>query len=388
MFIQETDSRQVLLRAQKLSQDIINDMHLISDDENWNEEVSEVLVLLSASRSGSSLIFQALANAPGVIAPAGEHEPWLFLSENKHPFTNSDYISSLHNKHLLLKLLRNDLLVRDGEAKEDELACLIRNRLLLRQNIHNVDTKHIEPLMDALDVPPVISPFYWPIENPPYIDQPLARRASLDELREKTLLFKSPSDAYRPGLYESLFPNAKINYIHLTRGFAQTVNGLMDGWNSNEVDFISNAVGSSVGSLNIKEYSNTTITRNYWCFDLFPDWESYTCKSLFEVCSHQWLSAHQSILRNYNPAIQIRFEDFYLNKEKFVKELRDATGINTTTYDWQRTVMSTEKPQQFRWKKRANIFQNLHKHLGKKEIDEVKNMQEKLGYSMEEATWV
>ena len=391
-----------------------NSMRLVEAESEWNEAVQRVVVVLSASRSGSSLLFKALSSANEVVAPAGEHEPWLFLSGNKYPFTPSDQILQPQDTGRLLHLLRNDLLVRDDKVSGGEFGDLLHNRLAVRglrtqaalagtvaslRETPVVDERMQARISTAVSAAsasqkPLIrlgdigdSTHLLPVENPPYIDQPLARRATLDELGTKALLFKSPPDAYRPGLYESLFPNAQITYVHLTRGFVQTVNGLMDGWSKNEVDFISNPVGLTGNKLDIEGYSDSDVTQAYWCFDLFPDWQSYRDVPLVEVCAQQWLQAHHGIVNNFAAAGRVTFESFYTHRGTFYEGIEAATGINLRGYDWSEEVMATEPPSQFRWLKREQLFRRIGEHLTVRTLGEVVDMQEKLGYSMEASTW-
>lgn len=383
-------------------------------EPGWENDVNRVVVLLSASRSGSSLMFDALANGSDVIAPAGEHEPWLYLTGNKWPFTDSDAISVLAEREKLLTLIRNDLLVRNQDVSGQELGDLVWNRAIVRQVDTSPQIRHVVHSLGRLaradqaahqgaskllsretsKLPPAVlieeiydESHFVPIENPPFIDQPLARRATLEELKTKTLLFKSPPDAYRRGLYESLFPNADITYVHLTRGFAQTVNGLMDGWSKDDVAFISNAVGLSGNKLQIGDYSNGPVADTYWCFDLFPGWEERTSSSLLEICTQQWLHAHRHILKNFPAAARVKFESFYTDRKALQGALQESTGISMGEHDWSREVMSTDKPGEFRWRKRAETFQNLGRYLTASTVKAVKDMQKELGYSMEESTW-
>jgi hypothetical protein len=393
---------------------IYSDMELIPSEPEWNRQVNQIIVVLSASRSGSSLVFKALSSSSDVIAPAGEHEPWLFMSGNKYPFTPSDQLPDIQNGTKLLHLLRNDLLVRDEQVGGDEFSNLLWNRLAVRrlhkrgpldkvvqlardtplidQEVHRriIDTANKEvgrqkPTAHIGDVRD--DSYMLPIENPPYIDQPLARRALIEELGSKALLFKSPPDAYRPGFYESLFPNARITYVHLTRGLVQTVNGLMDGWSKDEVDFISNPVGIEDGDLAIDDYSGSDTTRAYWCFDLFPDWQAYRDAPLIEVCAQQWLQAHRGIVNDFPVEGRVTFESFYTHRRTLYEGIEAATGIDLRGYDWSEEIMATEPPSQFRWLKREQLFRNIRKHLSAATLKDVVEMQDHLGYSMEASTW-
>lgn len=387
-------------------QAILKNLDLDRSDRDWNQSVKNVLVILSTSRSGSSLVYQALLSAPNVIAPAGEQEPWLFLSQNKYPYNDSDKLETIANKELLLDLMRNDLLVREPSVAKAELWTLLRNRLQLRGEgsltISQIETavdniasksidaeqwKTIQHLTSKIEKPLVEKAVkngqFLAIENPPYIDQPLARRFKIDELQQATLVFKSPSDAYRPGFFEELFPNAKINYIHLTRGFAQTSNGLMDGWSKNPVDFISN----NVGDLNIDGYNFPEIPNKYWCFDLFEGWQAYRSRTLFAVCLQQWMSAQRCILRDHPNAPRLQFEKFYTNREGFIETLEQLTGLNTSAFDWGELVMPTDRPTDFRWKKRSVLYNDILSHLTTEEYKELIQLQNALGYTMDSTTW-
>lgn len=410
--ISETNTNNLVDAYRCANADVLADL-IVAEHPGWNEKIDDVYVVLCASRSGSSLIFNALASTGKVAAPGGEHEPWLTLTENKFPFLDSDeLVGEINNKDLLLSLVRNDLLVRDRKLNAKDTLDPLRNRLVIRRqsdlpdfgrfmtsvlnrgNILGTEWGEVTEEIGRLALKPMPTKteqfgnpeFSLPLENPPLIEQPLAHLATEDELQQLPLLFKSPSDAYRPGFYESLFPNARINYIHLSRGFVQTTNGLMDGWQIGETDFISNPVGVKK-PLAIEDYTITEMSSIYWCFDLFKGWEDYTESNLTEVSVNQWLRAHKSIVDNFEPMERLTFEQFYSNPPEFYARLSHLTGIDTTGYDWDRSVMSTETPSQKRWLKRASMFRDLKSYLPGALLDDVVQLQDHLGYSMEEDTW-
>lgn len=410
--ISETNTNDLVDAYRGANADVLADL-IVGEHTGWNEKIDDVYVVLCASRSGSSLIFNALASTGKVAAPGGEHEPWLTLTENKFPFLDSDeFEGEINNKDLLVSLIRNDLLVRDRKLSAKDTLDPLRNRLVIRRqndlpdfgrlvtsvlnrgNIIGTEWDEVTEEIGRLAVKPMPTktrqfggPEYGlPLENPPLIDQPLAHMATEEELQQLPLLFKSPSDAYRPGFYESLFPNARINYIHLSRGFVQTTNGLMDGWQIGETDFISNPVGLRK-PLSIEDYSITEMSSIYWCFDLFKGWEDYTESNLTEVTVNQWLRAHRSIVDNFEPMERLTFEQFYSNPPEFYARLSQLTGIDTSGYDWDKSVMSTETPSQKRWLKRASMFRDLKSYLPGSLLDDVVELQDHLGYNMEEETW-
>lgn len=377
----------------------------------WNAEVKDVVVILSASRAGSSLVFNALAQTPGTIATSGEHEPWMLLSKNKYPFTDSDKVEEPNNLDLLLQLLREDMLIRSTEVASEEYELLLQHRLALRghkipgdvlmevrgENHVSMTTHlHIARLLDRLEYRSLAQEIseltagtaIYPIENPPFITHPLARRATDSELSTNTVLMKSPSDAYRPNLYPSLFPNAHIRYIHLTRGFAQAVNGLIDGWSLNEDAFASSGTGLFGTKLSIDGYNDSQSSENYWKFDQFPGWESVVDSDLLTVACLQWISANRAILRDYNADAIIPFEDFYAHPNAFVGQLEAIIGVSTDKLSWGEPVMATEAPRVQRWKKREEIFTNLSKHIASDTFAEIISVNEALGYSEDSQTWL
>lgn len=342
---------------------VIKNLDMPIIDNNWHLDVSKIVVVLSASRSGSSLIFNALVNSNEVIAPLGEHEPWLFLTKNKFPFNSSDHLLSLRSKKMLLKLIRNDLVSRVGETSLDDIALIGRNRANIRKLLPNYG-----------DI--------WPVENPPYVDVRFTHVATNSEITNSTLVFKSPSDAYRKNYFKILFPNADIKYVHLTRGFAQTVNGLMDGWLSNNNDFVSNPIYG----LTMLGYPDSI----YWRFDLFPEWNKHKSSDLLNVCVEQWLSAHEQIIENYNfnELSSLKFELIYDDKETLTKKLLHLTGIDTSAYKWAKPIMSTDNPIRYRWRKRADIFRNIQQYIPEMTYRRIVSLQNKMGYSMKEETWL
>lgn len=393
------------------SQEIVESLEL-TEEKGWNENVQDVLVVLSASRSGSTLVFNALSTSPNVIAPAGEHEPWLLLSGNKFPFTESDYVEELADEELLLLLLRNDLLVRTEEVGSREYLSLVANRMLIRgqklpedikleilggTSVDTVVHQYLQRRKYGIDQLPVAplnrdqlfdGEHVYPVENPPYIDIPLARLATTDELAAKTLLFKSPSDAYRAGVYEQLFPNANVRYIHLTRGYAQTVNGIMDGWLAGDDAFISNGVGLTGADLSITGYTHDEQTASYWCFDLFPRWQEFRGADLLTIGALQWIGAHRAILDDYRSARRIQFEGLYRDRSAFVEELEEATDCKIDPSVWEVPVMATHAPRQSRWRGREAIFKHMAELVSVDVYDEIRGLNRELGYSEDPATWL
>ncbi|HTD02483.1 sulfotransferase, partial [Undibacterium sp.] len=237
--------------------------------------VKRVVVILGSPRSGSSLLKCVLASHPDIASLDGEIEPFLTLTRNGFGYnSDSDAIGALVNKNDLADNIFDDLSVPAAEFPPlAQLKKKWEKRVLLqfpglfsgaaehRRLLHSLDDAlvdanarqiHGEGELQAFILSKLFNDEPWrmnyydgkrasgasnifdeilKIEEPPFV-LPRHYRRQFDEndAENKTLLFKTPPDAYRIGMYEQLFPNADIQYLHLTRGYAQTVNGLMDGW--------------------------------------------------------------------------------------------------------------------------------------------------------------
>jgi len=185
-------------------------------------------------------------------------------------------------------------------------------------------------------------------------------------------------------MFEELFPNANIKYLHMTRGFAQSVNGLMDGWLHNKGFFAKN-VSIRDYELNIKGYSDVKpYGKKWWKFDMPPNWKDTIDLSLEEVCLNQWASAHEYALTtssnlNY---MNMKFEDFLQNPQQIMNKVTDFIGISPISISNLPLVMITNKPKRYRWHKRKDIIRNLANR------SRVNSLMSDLGYTMEENTWI
>ena len=394
---------------------------------NLENTVNRVVVILTSSRGGSSLFKQVLTRHPAIAALSGEMEPFLVLSRNSFPHAaDSDALTSLMDKERLLADIFDDLTVAsstpcdtptvierwrkrvllqfpavfsDFKRYSALLLALEWASHLLRQTSGLTEDEiyqlilgeifHAEPwrinFYDGYHHPMAAPAFDEPIkiEEPPFVTPPLQRRAwRPSDAKDTMLLFKTPQDCYRIGIYEQLFPQAQITYLHLTRGFAQTVNGLIDGWCLPTGFFAHNLQPTGV-MLAMPGYSETySFGLKWWKFDLPPNWRDFTQAPLHEVCLNQWLSAHRAILESGVTAERIHFEEF----------LRDPTAVARRVYkildlpEFEVSpelpvVMASSPPRQYRWHDRADLIAPLI------ERPEIRGMMMALGYSIDPKTW-
>ena len=392
----------------------LNSLRRVESSGDLNKKVKRVAVILTGSRSGSSLMKTVVSRSNDVAYLSGEEEPFFILSGNGFPWSSeSDGFNTVKNKQHLLDNLFDDLGINDKVFNLSKTLHDWRNRILLQfpdisedvidymlpkyvSKFYTEGTDYIEAtqkllftlfkeqagLYDVCDGKYDFMSQKFKIEEPPFVIPPQRRRFTEEDIEDKVLVFKTPQDCYRIGIFEQLFPNADIKYIHLTRGFAQTINGLMDGWLS-DTGFFAHDVSIINEELNIPGYSDVKpFGKKWWKFDLPPNWKDYKDAPLHEVCLNQWYSAHSHILNSGKQVLHIRFEDFLTQPNITANRITDYLGINPINVDNIPVVMATEKPEQFRWMKRSALINELAQR------SEVKELMEALTYKMEPELWV
>lgn len=397
----------------RLSTDIFDSGEII-------DNVKNVVVILSSSRAGSSLFKEVLSRHPQIVSLAGEEEPYYTVTKNGFPFssTDSDSFSKINNidevRNLIIRgcgtYTEKPLRISDMlGAWYDRFTLQFPGADFWMDNFNKVFTKSYRPnlrtytfdgdyelhtqifLKELLgeksgyyDIIPSKTLFdeVNKIEEPPFVVPGRKRPVEdLKELNDKVLLFKTPQNCYRIGLFEKLFPKANIKYIHLTRGFAQTVNGLIDGW-LDKTGFFAHDLSIIDESLSIKGYSDVrSFGDRWWKFDLPPNWRQYKSEYLTNVVVHQWHSAHKAILDSKVSTHRIKFEDFLQDKQNVLNDVLSYIGIDDFKVDKLPVVMATDKPKPYRWKKREHDILCLAKK------DKVKDMMYDLNYSLEPKDW-
>ncbi|MBI2426215.1 MAG: hypothetical protein HYV34_00010 [Candidatus Kerfeldbacteria bacterium] len=397
-------------------------------DIELSRNVKYVAVVLTSSRSGSSLIKKILEQHSDVASLSSETEPFLTLSQNGFAFgSDSDALTELVNKDILLDNIFDDLGVPSSQlcdvntiktrwrkrflihfpnlfSDDQNYQKLLRflDKSLLRitdesikeeAEIHKIILNNVfkdEPwrinYYDNYSSASCTPPFneLSKIEEPPFVSPSLYKRTfTVEDANNKVLIFKTPQDCYRIGMYEQLFPNAEIKYIHLTRGYAQTVNGLIDGWLS-PIGFFAHDMEKAKITLAIKGYSDfLEFGKKWWKFDLPPNWRNFTGTNLVDVCANQWISAHKTILDSKISCLRVHFEDFISNPSQITKIILEYLGLkNMETPNDLPLVMAIEKPKPYRWQKREGEILALGE---RKEVKEIMGL---LGYTMDPKTWL
>lgn len=395
----------------------------------WRAQVRRVAVILTSSRSGSTLFKTALAHHPAIASLDGEAEPFLALSGNGFgydPECGSDAIARLRNADVLAEDIFDGLMVpAESAAPLAELKERWRKRLLLQFPAVFAQGAAYAQLERALDEAllfsrspdapserelqrSVLSAVFWrepwrldyydggygpgqrrpfneaaKIEEPPFVSPAAhARHFTEDDAAGKVLLFKTPSDAYRIGFYEQIFPNAQVRYLHLARSAAASVNGLLDGWLS-PIGFHAHDMQRHGVTLGIKGYSEQCEGgHRWWKFDLPPNWRSYIAAPLEEVCLNQWLSCHRHIMDSGVAALPVRFEHFLADPGSVLARSCEWLGLPPHPHSPELAVtMATEEPAPGRWRKRSDQLLPLVQR------EEVADMMHALGYGRAPEQW-
>lgn len=224
------------------------------------------------------------------------------------------------------------------------------------------------------------------VEDPPFLVARPWSPASAEDLSSKPVLLKSPSSAYRLEFWRAMFPNARFRMLHVARNPAASINGLMDGWLSHA--FHAHAVvGMRIGG-----YSERGPGRAWWKFDLPPGWQEHTASSLRDVCAFQWVSAHRHVLAARareafvaGDYLRVHFEDFLGGtREDVLRDVGRWLDLDPDDEaDWALPrVMTTATPSAGRWRARRSAMEEAALE------PVVADLARQLGYGPDPETWL
>jgi hypothetical protein len=368
------------------------------------DDFDSVVLITSASRGGSSLLFDILRHHEGTCSPDGEHGKWYTLNDICYPELESDAIpsdfASFDQDQLLTDILSDVGATTDSG---DRTHCVdnILLRLPLQFPRHDLPIEQVrEELLGGSSLDEVltdfgIAPVHYDeyadgdaefsleadaIEERPFITPHDHKRGLTADDFDRTLVLKTSVDAYRlPWIREQLFRETDVSVVHLTRNPAASINGLYDGWRLNR-----GFQTYDVGDLNLDGYDGSL-----WNYDLPPEW--YTDGRLIDICLKQWTQAHYHVLRDIgvvDDVLRVRFEDLITDTESTVDDILDFAGLGESALldeniENLNEVMTTKEPERARWRHREDLVTGALDRAD----EPFEEVTEKLGYT-EESEWI
>lgn len=194
------------------------------------------------------------------------------------------------------------------------------------------------------------------VEVPPFLVTRPWQLTEDADLADRPLVLKDPCAAYQMPFYRALFPNARFRIVHLTRAPGPAVHGMAKAWLHR--GFFTRQVGAD---LSIDGYSDRVPWgRHWWNFDFPPGWQDMVDQPLLRVCAFQWASAHRAILESIRPGddvVTLRHEDFVGGpevREKTIRRLGDWLELIPSDLDALlrlrlTPVAATATPSESRW---------------------------------------
>ncbi|SFS97499.1 sulfotransferase [Halostagnicola kamekurae] len=368
------------------------------------DDFDSLLLIASAPRGGSSLLFDILRHHERTCSLDGEHDRWYALNGCSYPRFESDAVpadfESFDRDTLLTDLLAEvGATERSGDRTHRVDNTLVRlplqfpDRELPYEQIREklLEGAALRPILEELGISPLQYDDYAErdakrpfetetIEDRPFVSSHGHKRGLAADDFERTLVLKASADAYRlPWIREQLFPETDIKLVHLTRNPAASINGLYDGWRLNR-----GFQTHDVGDIDLEGYDGSL-----WCYDLPPDWVREG--DLIDTCLLQWTRAHRHVLAArdaFEDVLRVRFEDVLTDTASVITEITEFANLGESALlsenvESPNKVMTTKEPRRARWRDREDLIEGTLERADETYTEVV----EELGYT-EESEWI
>jgi hypothetical protein len=260
--------------------------------------LQEPIIVVSAPRAGSTLLFEQLARAPGFWTIGGE----------SHGIFRA--FPQLRAQNPQLDSGRLDKSHADVETCELVRACFL---LLLRDH-----------------------------RGQPYLQRAPEKRPPCATLVEKT-----PRNALNIAFLLEVFPTARFIYLH--RDARQSIASLIEAW----------TVGLQTGRfVTFRDLPNWD--RPGWCFLLPPGWRSMIGKPLAEIAAFQWATANEIVLEDLSRLerdrwLPVSYADLVTDPQAVLQNICAFRGIapsaakhNEAELPLSRTTLTPPDPDKWR----------------------------------------
>jgi hypothetical protein len=288
---------------------------------------------------------KVLEGSPDLTTLSGEEESYIKLTGNGYGITStSDAFTKLENPKLFQGCISGELEDKGRWSRRLPLQFKGEQLAKLLDDVHNVEGTDTQGAWRWLEKHKIHG-YYdgakerFPFKEMAYEMPPYVFPKRQEKLTD-TLLLKAPYNIYRPGIMEQVYPKAEFSYVTLLRNPAATINGLISGWRCNY------------------GFHKHLTPYGWWKFEAPPGWEEYVHKTVPERTYFQWLSGVTRLINL--PALHtIRFEELLSYPKNEIEWLCQSLEIQPPTVRDLPQVMSTEKPEPFRWKKREDTIMKL-----------------------------
>lgn len=280
------------------------------------------LIILSAPRAGSTLLFETLKCSDQLWSIGGESHIIYSAFPELHPSSKKFNSGALNNR----------------DAKPS--LCHLMRAFFLSLAVNNKGQRYVDLPDD---------------EKPKSI----------------TLLEKTPRNALNVSFLNELFPGMQV--VFLWRPPRENISSIIEAWE------IGLQTGRFITFQNLPGWE-----RKHWCLLLPPGWRKMKNKSIAEIAAFQWVSANEAILKDLNKFkitswLLCDYSDLINNTDRSIKEIAEFAGIGysgllreraSKTLPLSSTIVT--RPMQNKWKRHskaleplANIFTPTLKKLEK-----------------------
>ena len=260
------------------------------------DKLKQPVIILSAPRSGSNLLFEQMQKLNGLWSIGGEsHMVYASLPHLRFENANCDS-GGLNESHA-----------------DPKTASLFRASLLYLAKNNR---------------------------GKAFVSEPPERQPEHIQLIEKT-----PRNSIAIPFIRKVFPDAK--FIFLNREAKQNIASIAEAWERGE------KTGQFVTYRNLPDFD-----REAWCFLLPKLWRTMKGQSTIDIAAFQWLAANQSIIENLGDLssenlISLSYQQLIENPSQALGCLANFCGIDTpvelpTTLPLSRTTVTP--PDTNKWK--------------------------------------